>query len=66
MLVLSPFVLLPLLFVIYYEIKSFLIISNFLEKNMVIGIRILDDKRIMEYVRGVLQSLDSRLTYHRS
>ena len=33
---------------------------------MVIGIRILDDKRIMEYVRGVLQSLDSRLTYHRS
>ena len=29
---------------------------------MVIGIRILDYKPIMEYVRGALKSLDSRVT----
>ena len=52
-----------------YHIKILLIISNFLKigKDIVSNqYQNLDDKLISKYVESVLQSLDSKLTYHRS
>ena len=49
--------------------KSFLIISNFfkIDKTIVSNwYQNLDDKPIRQCVESVLESLDSRLTYHRS